>query len=80
MMLPWNGSGFLPIRAKELARLKVTNPLWRFERDGGRVIARRGTYALISSNAGTLAGGIMTTEKKEGWTGGLKPVNTARRA
>jgi len=59
--------GFQPIPAKELARLKLANPLWRFERDGDQVIARRGVLALVSRNSGTLASGIVTTEKKEGW-------------
>jgi hypothetical protein len=55
--------GFQSIPAKELARLKVTHPTWRFERDGGRVVATRGRIALVSKSAGTLEYAIMIAEK-----------------
>jgi hypothetical protein len=56
------------ITAKQLAGLKVTCPLWRFERDGDRVLARRKTVLLSSGNAGTLKAGIASTEHRENWS------------
>jgi hypothetical protein len=64
------------ITAKELARLKLAHPLWRFQRDGhGWVTARRRGVALVSDSTGNLEAGMASTARKEGWG-----MNTARRA